>query len=103
MPADDYDDDGFEQRPNVRWENDFGPRTPMWQRYLMAAGAVVVVGLFLGFALFSGLGSPQRDAPDGGPSVWLFLVVIAAVVVIALGAEGWVLRLRRRFGRGDPE
>ena len=98
MSAEDYDDDGFEQRPNVRWENDFGPRTPMWKRYLMAAGALVVVALFFGFVLSGGLGAPDRgDAGGGGPSIWLFVVVIGLVVVIALGAEGWALRLRRWF------
>jgi len=94
MNQSDYDEDGFEQRPNVRWENDFGPRTAMWKRYLMAFAAMAVVVLFFGFVIMGGLSSETAARETGGDRIWWFVGVLVLVVAIALGAESWALKLR---------
>lgn len=95
------DDEGFEQRPNVRWENDFGPDTPMWQHYLMAAACMAAVLGFPAVTIFL-LGDARQEgaapALDAG-GVAAFLAVLALLLAIALRGERRAIRIRRFFER----
>ena len=95
------DDEDFEPRPNVRWENDFGPDTPMWQRYHMAAGCMAAVLGFLAVAIFL-LGDAREEGaapPLSAGDVVAFIGLLALVLVIALRGERWAIRIRRFFER----
>lgn len=97
-------DNDFEQRPNVRWENDFGPDSPMWKRYLMAAACAALVLGFLAAAIFL-LGDAPGAAIESADLLGTaaFVGGLALIVVIALFAERWAIRVRHffadRFGR----
>jgi hypothetical protein len=58
--------DGLDERPNVRWESDFGPATPLWRRFLLAAVLVALVLGFLAAAIFL-LGDAPGDRTAADP------------------------------------
>lgn len=90
-------------RPNVRWENDFGPNKPMWLRYMMAAALAVFVFGFLAFAIVMGQqGDLRQSAPLSTASneTWAWYVfppLFALVVLISIKAEAWAIRLKKIF------
>jgi len=90
-------------RPNVRWENDFGPNKPMWLRYLMAAALAVFVFGFLAFAIVMGQqGDFRQSAPlsTGDDETWSWFVfppLFALVVLVSIKAEAWAIRLKAIF------
>ncbi len=93
-------DERFEQRPNVRWENDFGPDTAMWKRYLMAAICMALVLGFLAVAIFV-LGDAGSGAPIDFRNAAAFIGGMVLLLVIALRGERWAIRIRRFF-EGRP-
>lgn len=97
------DDDDFE-RPNVRWENDFGPNKAMWVRYLMAAGVAVLIIGFLSFAIMMGRESEIRRGAEIRET-WSWFVLgplFALVVLISLKGEAWAIRIKAKFHK-NPE
>ncbi len=96
-------DDGTDERPNLHWETDFGPATPMWRRYLLAEVLVALVAGFLAAATFL-LGDRPGDRAAVDP--WLLPALIGLAVVftvISLFGERWAIRIRGFFaGRPDP-
>jgi len=93
--------DEFEQRPNVRWDNDFGPETAMWLRYVMAGACVALVFGFLAVVIFLLGDNPgTKDAPpieilDAAA----FVGGVALILAIALRGEAWAIRIRHFFER----
>jgi hypothetical protein len=96
-------DDGTDERPNVRWETDFGPATPLWKRYLLAAVLIALVAGFLAAAIFL-LG--DRPGARTAAEPWLLPALIGLAVVftvVSVFGERWAIRIRTFFGgRADP-
>jgi len=86
-------------RPNVRWENDFGPDKAMWVRYLMAAGVALGVIAFLTFAIMMGR---EREVQRGveAPETWSWFILVplmALIVLISLKGAAVAIRIKAMF------
>ena len=92
------EEDEFD-RPNVRWENDFGPNKAMWVRYLMAAGVIVLVVGFLAFAILMGR---EREIARGDEirETWSWFILgplFALVMLISIKGEACAIWIKSLF------